>query len=68
MSDAVIVLRSVICQECKYARHELGPIAAAGKAVRHMLARTHIVHEVANGFTINIHRPNMVYKGETPPF
>lgn len=68
MSGAAVVLRSVICQECKYARHELGPIAAAGKAVRHMLRRSHTVHEVANGFTINIHRSNVVYKGESPPF
>lgn len=67
MIDAV-GKRSVICQGCKYARHNLGEIAAECKAVRHMLARKHSVHEMADGIKIKSYDPPLVYTGDAPPF
>lgn len=66
--NAAVARHSVICQECKYARHNLSPIAAECKAIRHKLDRSHLVFQMADGIQVKAYHPTVAYKGNTAPF
>lgn len=71
MEDAVIKYH-VICQECKYARRNLGFLAASCKAAKHGLVKYHAIDVLAtsNGKTVSTshHIPPKRHNGEDPPF